>query len=170
MELIDLIDEQDRIIGVTDKDTSHQRAQLHRCVIAFVFHSNGAMYIQKRTDNGLLDHAIGGHVRQGESYEVAMAREAEEELRITDRLTFVTTFMSDETFREPVRHLFGFYTYTTPPHWQFTPTDEVHEIMCMDIKAIVEQMNQHPEYFSAGFINAMKEYLLITKPPPSMRK
>ena len=70
IELFDLIDKQDNVIGVTDKPTAHSIGQLHRVAGVYVFDKQGRLYVQvHKKSGGLYDHSIGGHISQGESYE-----------------------------------------------------------------------------------------------------
>ena len=64
---------------------------LHRVTYIFVFHTDGRLFVQKRTTTkdlypGYYDLAAGGVVCVGESYEESAQREAEEELGITKPL------------------------------------------------------------------------------------
>lgn len=159
MEKIDLIDRQDNVIGVTDTKKAHQEKQLHRLAAVYVFNDKGQLYVQvHKSSGGLLDHSVGGHVSFGESYEVAAAREAEEELGIKQPLNYLSTFYSDEV---TYLHMFGLFECIADSSWKFIPNDEVEEIILMDLKDIWDMMNKTPKKFTGGFINTMKEYRRI---------
>src|SRR5680860_957217 len=100
MELFDIVDKDDNIIGTTEKKTAHETGQLHRVGAVFVFNKQGLLYVQvHKSSGGLYDHSIGGHISKGESYEEGIKREAMEELGITQSLSKLSTFYSDETPR-----------------------------------------------------------------------
>ena len=160
MELFDLVDKQDAIIGATDKLTAHATGQLHRVAGVYVFDKQGRLYVQvHKKSGGLYDHSIGGHISQGESYEEGAKREAEEELGITQHLTKLSVFYSDEG--EDMQHMFGLFECVADDSWHFELNDEVEEIIPMTLEGIQNLMATNPEKFTGGFINTMKEYVRI---------
>lgn len=160
MEKFDLVDINDNIIGVTDKETSHQNGDLHRVIAIFVFNEKGELYLQEHIKSGgLWDHSVGGHVSQGEGYDTAAKREGFEELNLNCPLKKISIFYSDETSRDKnIKHMFGLYE-CTPTNWKFIPNEEVKNIVPMKINEIVKLMNSDPEKFTLGFLNTMKEYI-----------
>lgn len=156
MELFDLVDEQDNVIGVTDKAAAHSTKQLHRVAAVYVFSKTGELYVQvHKSGGGLYDHSVGGHVKQGETYEIAAQREADEELGIKQQLDALTTFYSDEG---DYLHMFSLFECVANDNWNFEPNDEVEEIIPMNLDDIRERMKSSPEKFTGGFKNTMKQY------------
>jgi isopentenyldiphosphate isomerase len=161
MELFDLVDQQDNVVGTTDKPTAHGVGQLHRVAAVYVFDQDGRLYVQvHKKSGGLYDNSVGGHVSQGETYEQAAYREAKEELGIDQPLQYHATFYSDEW--PEIQHMFGLYSCTAKPDWRFEPNDEVTEIIPMAISDIKQLMAKSPELFTNGFINTMAKYEEIT--------
>lgn len=160
MELFDLVDKQDNVIGVTDKLTAHSTGQIHRVAAVYVFDKEGRLYVQvHKKSGGLYDHSIGGHISKGETYEEGAKREAEEELGITQPLEKMSVFYSDEG--EDMQHMFGLFRCVADNEWRFVPNDEVEQIVPMDLADIRALMSTNPEKFTGGFMNTMKEYLRI---------
>lgn len=161
MELFDLVDINDNVIGTTDKITAHSNSDIHRCIAVYVFNAKGELYIQEHIKSGgLYDHSVGGHVTQGEDYDAAAKREAKEELGITDSLNKISVFYSDETKRgKNIKHMFGLYECTPSSNWSFSSNNEVKNIFPMPIEEIVKLMNENPEKFTGGFLNTMAEYI-----------
>lgn len=155
MEMFDLVNEQDEVIGTTDKVEAHARNLIHRVAAVFVFNAEGELYVQCHKKSGKFDHSVGGHVSQGESYGEAAAREAQEEIGITQPLQFVSKFYSDEG---DMRHMFGIYECVAEDTWNFVPNDEVEEIFPMPLDDIRQQMNKQPELYTGGFLNTMVEF------------
>lgn len=83
-EQVDIVNEQDEIVGTTSKRDAHEKGLLHRCVIAEVIDSHGNWILVKqaadRQEPGKYVSPMGGHVSKGESNDHALARELEEEL------------------------------------------------------------------------------------------
>ena len=86
-ELLDVVDENDRVIGIKTRGEIHAEYLMHRSVHILVFNGNAELFIQKRSmskDNqpGLWDSSAAGHVDSGEDYHGCAIRELEEELGI----------------------------------------------------------------------------------------
>ena len=160
MELFDLINQNDELEGKTNKTESHKKGLLHRVVAVFVFDAQGNLLVQKRSDNGKLDHSIGGHVSAGETYEQAVSREAMEELLISEKVDFVAKFLADQFFTgKSILHMFSLFEYQLPIDWVFSPTDEVKTLIPTPLIEVIKEMNESPWKFTGGFILTMNEYL-----------
>jgi isopentenyldiphosphate isomerase len=86
-ELVDLIDEEDRVIGCAPRAEVRLRNLLHRGVGILCLNGRGEIYVHRRTETkdvfpGLYDMLVGGVVGRGESYGAAARREIAEELGI----------------------------------------------------------------------------------------
>lgn len=87
-ELLDLVDDRDRVIGQMPRSQIYQSGLSNfRVVNAFIINANGQLWIPRRTARKqifplALDLSVGGHVKSGEDYDVAFARELEEELNL----------------------------------------------------------------------------------------
>lgn len=87
-EYLDIVDAQDRVIGRRLRSQVYQEhASNFRVVNAFIVNSKGQLWIptrgaHKKISPNALDFSVGGHVASEESYDDALTREAEEELRI----------------------------------------------------------------------------------------
>jgi isopentenyldiphosphate isomerase len=93
-EQIDLINENDEVIGFTTRSEMRKKNLLHRGVAIFVFNSKGEMLFQKRVQKkdiypGMTDLSCGGGVNRRENYETAAKRELLEELGIKSEIFFV---------------------------------------------------------------------------------
>ena len=89
-ELFPIVDEEGNITGAATRGECHNGSRLlHPVVHLHIFNSKGELYLQKRPawkdiQPGKWDTAVGGHVDLGENIEMALKREVEEELGITD--------------------------------------------------------------------------------------
>ncbi len=88
MELLDIVDEDDRVIGQAQRKICHgDRRLIHRAVHVLVFSATGRLLLQKRSmrkdiQPGRWDTSVGGHLDPGEGYRAAALREMHEELGI----------------------------------------------------------------------------------------
>ena len=83
-EMVDVVDENNKVLYSVSKAKAHQEGLLHRTVIAEVRDSKGNFILVKqapdRQDPGQYVSPVGGHVRAGESEIEALNREATEEI------------------------------------------------------------------------------------------
>lgn len=88
MEMFEIVDEEDRVIGLAPRSRCHGDPSLiHRVAHVLVFNRHGELLLQKRSENkdiqpGRWDTSVGGHLSPGESYLEAAYREMAEELGI----------------------------------------------------------------------------------------
>jgi len=87
-EWVDVVDDDDRVVGRATRAEMRAGNLLHRAVYVFVLNTRGELFVHRRTDTkdvhpGLWDVTIGGVVEAGEGYEAAAARELREELGVT---------------------------------------------------------------------------------------
>lgn len=105
-EMFPLIDEEGNITGAASRGECHNGSKLlHPVVHLHVFNSRGELYLQKRPEwkdiqPGKWDTAVGGHIDLGESVEMALKREAREELGIEDFTPQLLTHYVFESDRE----------------------------------------------------------------------
>lgn len=105
-EMFPLVDEQGNITGAATRGECHNGSKLlHPVVHLHVFNSKGELFLQKRSgwkdiQPGKWDTSVGGHVDLGESVEMALKREAREELGITDFIPESLTHYVFESSRE----------------------------------------------------------------------
>ena len=91
MELFDVVDENDRVIGQRMRAEVHSLKLRHRAVHVFLFRSDGCLLIHLRTASkeefpSVWTSSASGHVSAGESYDSAVVRELREELGIESSL------------------------------------------------------------------------------------
>lgn len=96
-EMLDVVDENDKIIGKAFKSECHKKGLKHRGVAIIVENRNHEILIQKRSSNKKEDPnklciSASGHVAKGEDYLEAAKRELKEELGIAADLKLIGTF------------------------------------------------------------------------------
>jgi len=86
-ELLDLIDDNNQVIGTVAKSIAHHDGLLHRIVIGEIINSKGEYcFVEQagdRQDPGQFVSPIGGHVKAGELPDSALVRECQEECGFT---------------------------------------------------------------------------------------
>ena len=85
-ECLDIVDDQNNVIGQTTQEEIYSKKFNHRIVHVFVINpKTNQVYLQKRSEKksylpGYYCTSAGGHVQTGESYEEAAKRELREEI------------------------------------------------------------------------------------------
>ncbi|MBO1331889.1 NUDIX hydrolase [Streptomyces sp. VRA16 Mangrove soil] len=87
-EILDIVDEHDRVVGQAPRGEAYARGLRHRCAFILARNPAGEVFVHRRTTTklvfpGLYDMFVGGVVGAGESYDEAALREAEEELGVS---------------------------------------------------------------------------------------
>jgi isopentenyldiphosphate isomerase len=87
-EILDVVDEDDRVVGQLPRAEVYARRLIHRCVFVLVRDGAGRVFVHRRTDGkltypGAYDMFVGGVVGAGESYDAAAVRETAEELGVS---------------------------------------------------------------------------------------
>jgi len=88
MEWLDVVDENDEVIGRERRGVIHARRLMHRSAQVLLFNAKDELFLQKRSESkdefpGLWDSSAAGHLDAGEDYIDCARRELVEELGIT---------------------------------------------------------------------------------------
>jgi isopentenyldiphosphate isomerase len=86
-ELVDVVDEDDRVVTTVTRRELRARNLLHRCTYVLVRNAAGEILVHRRTDTkdihpGAYDVFAGGVCAAGESYDDCARREVAEELGV----------------------------------------------------------------------------------------
>lgn len=138
-EVFPIVDEQGQLIGSATRGECHSGSKLlHPVIHLHVFNSKGELYLQKRPDwkdiqPGKWDTAVGGHIDLGENVEMALRREAKEELGIT---AFTPEPLGQPYVFESDREKELVFTYKTVYDGELLPSDELNGGRFWSIEAI----------------------------------
>lgn len=84
-EIVDIVDEDDRVVGRASREQMRRQRLRHRSVYILLFNSKNQIFVHQRTPTkdvypGYWDVTLGGVVAAGESYEACAVRELAEEV------------------------------------------------------------------------------------------
>lgn len=161
-EMFPLVDEEGNITGAATRGECHSGSKLlHPVVHLHVFNSRGELYLQKRPEwkdiqPGRWDTAVGGHVDLGESVEIALNREAEEELGLTG---FTAERLCQYVW-ESARERELVFVHKTVYDGEIHPSDELDGGRFWSIEEIREQLGK--EVFTPNFEGEIERVLAIS--------
>lgn len=130
-ELLDIVDERDRVVGQARRGDAMAHSLRHRCVFILARDADGRIFVHRRTPQkivfpSLYDMFVGGVVGAGEGYDQAALREAEEELGVSGLPAPVPLFS---------------FLYETPEH---TWWSRVYEVRCeLPVQPQAEEVAWH---------------------------
>ena len=130
-ELFDLVDREDRVIGVVRRGEAHGNpALLHRSVQALVFNAAGELLLQRRSPAkdlfpGYWCASASGHVDRGEEYAAAAARELHEELGVTLDASDLMYLGKTLVVSEPETEITAVFLTRADGPFVFHPTETV---------------------------------------------
>ncbi len=161
-ELVDIVNDENQVVGQILKTQAHVTGALHRCVVAEVIDSKGNWILVKqasdRQDAGQFVSPVGGHIQAGETEESALKREAMEELGIT-----VTSFkrIGQAIFNRKVigrkeNHLFVFYEIYTDEepvlNHESVGTEKFSD------QQLKYELKEDPKKFGDSFYHVLKNF------------
>lgn len=150
-EMFPIVDEEGNIISAATRGECHNGSKLlHPVIHLHVFNSKGELYLQKRPDwkdiqPGKWDTSVGGHIDLGESVDIALRRETQEELGITDFMPEKLTSYIFESARE--RELV--FVHKTVYDGEIYPSDELNGGRFWSLEEIKENLGK--EVFTPNF-------------------
>lgn len=159
-----LVDENDRQIGVSEKQRAHLDGALHRAISVFVFDSTGRrMLLQQRAlekyhSGGLWSNACCSHPAPDESTLDAAHRRLVEELGFDCPLEFAFSFIyradvGDSLIEHEFDHVFiGRCDVNAEPH-----PDEIAAVEWVDVGEMLRDVGARPERYSPWFRIALDE-------------
>jgi 8-oxo-dGTP pyrophosphatase MutT (NUDIX family) len=145
-ELLDIVDEEDRVVGRAPRGEAYRRRLRHRCVFIRVRDPQGRIFVHRRTPEKLIfpsryDMFVGGVVGAGERYDEAALREAEEELGVSG-------------LPQPVPVLK--FLYETPEHSWWS---KVYEVECaLPVNPQAEEVAWHTFLTDAELESRLPEW------------
>lgn len=163
-ELVVLVNIEDNVLGLMEKQQAHVNGLLHRAFSVFLFNENGEMLLQKRAEKKYHSplqwtNAVCSHPRNGETYLDGAKRRLKEELGIETELTekFHFIYKADVgggLWEHELDHVFiGNYNS------EFNLNkDEVEDVRFVSLEDLDKEMSENPEHFTEWFKIILEEY------------
>ena len=152
-----IVNDKDEVIGAMNMIEAKNKNILRRAVRVFVFNKRGQILLQRRSKDVfhplLLDQSVGGHVDEGETYQIAAAREMKEELGIEP------PFLEEIIVSYRTRCHFNAIYRTVIDNELSIPfnTKEVSEVIWFKPIELTEKIIATPEEFTESFLIIWQE-------------
>jgi len=162
-ELLDIVNDEDIVIGQEMRSTAHQLGLQHRGVHVFLFTQDGKMLVQKRSADraaspSALDCSVSEHVKAGESYLDAAVRGLKEEMgadgvEIKPLVKFKMNYGINDNEISTL-----YEGIVNPEKMEFDPV-EIEEINYFSVDELQEMMREGKVKFCSWFIEILNWYL-----------
>lgn len=163
-EFVVLVNPEDEVLGLMEKQQAHINGLLHRAFSVFLFNSKGEMLLQKRASGkyhspNQWTNAVCSHPREDETYIDGAKRRLQEELGIEAELSEKFNFIykadvGGGLWEHELDHVFT-GVYEADFHLN---QDEVEEVRFISIEDLDKEMAENPENFTAWFKIILEEY------------
>lgn len=162
-ELLDIVDENDKVIGSAMKSETHKKGLLHRTVIAEVIGKDRVWTLVEQSatkqDTGQYVSAIGGHVKSEETLVSALRREAKEEYGLSGNFKF--KLIGKKIYNRTVKgnkenHYFIIYEIYT--NKKPVLDEESVDYKIFSEKELARELKEHPEKFGPPFRFLIKNF------------
>ncbi|HDT4958841.1 TPA: isopentenyl-diphosphate Delta-isomerase [Enterobacter kobei] len=164
-EMLVLVDNEDRQIGIGEKLHVHREGLLHRAFSIFIFNDLGQLLLQQRASSkyhsgSLWTNTCCSHPRPGEDTLDAAHRRLKEELGFDCELTRVTTLL----YKDPVPSTEGLieheydHIYIGRFNGTISPNPfEVSGCKWIEITQLLRDIDDNPELFTSWFKRIVQE-------------
>ena len=164
-EMVVLVNPEDQVVGLMEKQQAHIAGLLHRAFSVFIFNKKGELMLQQRAADkyhspGLWTNTCCSHPRENETYEEAAHRRLQEEMGFDTALTYVFNFIYKAQFdngltEHELDHVFIGYYDGEPT---LNP-EEVMDYRWITLEDLAMEMKQSPERFTAWFKIIFEQYV-----------
>ncbi|MGE4513432.1 MAG: isopentenyl-diphosphate Delta-isomerase [Chryseobacterium sp.] len=163
-EFVVLVNPEDEVLGLMEKQQAHVNGLLHRAFSVFLFNSKGEMLLQKRASGKYHSplkwtNAVCSHPRIGETYLEGAKRRLKEELGIETDLSEKFSFIYKADVGNSLWEHELDYVFTGTFEEEFhLNKDEVEEVRYITIEDLDREMSENPENFTEWFKIILEEY------------
>jgi isopentenyl-diphosphate delta-isomerase type 1 len=162
-DLIQIVDENDRPVGVATRGEAQQKGLLHRIARIVVYDENGNVLLQKRSSSrptwpNCWDNSAAGHVDVGEDYITAARRELKEELGVDGKPEEIAYYKAEgELDGRKFNRFTTVFKVVLSSDTHFTPQeDEVSGLRWFSVDELNELVKSSPNEVTYGVKDTLK--------------
>jgi isopentenyl-diphosphate delta-isomerase len=163
-EFVVLVNSQDEVLGLMEKQQAHVNGLLHRAFSVFLFNRKGEMLLQKRASEKYHSplkwtNAVCSHPRIEETYLEGAKRRVKEELGIEAELSEKFDFIykadvGNGLWEHELDHVFV-GNFEDEFHLN---KEEVEDVRYISMEDLDREMIEQPEHFTEWFKIILEEY------------
>ncbi|MFY7845545.1 isopentenyl-diphosphate Delta-isomerase [Chryseobacterium gambrini] len=163
-EFVVLVNPEDKVLGLMEKQQAHINGLLHRAFSVFLFNNSGEMLLQKRASGKYHSplkwtNAVCSHPRSEETYLEGAKRRVKEELGIDVELSEKFNFIykadvGNGLWEHELDHVF---TGTFEGEF-YLNKDEVEEVRYISLENLNKEISESPDHFTEWFKIILEEY------------
>lgn len=163
-EFVVLVNPEDEVLGLMEKQQAHINGLLHRAFSVFLFNSKGEMLLQKRAPEKYHSplkwtNAVCSHPRIEETYLEGAKRRVKEELGIdvdiTEKFHFIyRADVGNGLWEHELDHVF----VGTFEDSFYLNKQEVDEVRYISVDDLDKEIHENPENFTEWFKIILEEY------------
>jgi isopentenyl-diphosphate Delta-isomerase len=157
MELVVLVDRDNKELGVMEKMQAHKEGLLHRCFSIIIFNTKCEMLLQQRAKEkyhcpALWSNTCCSHPRPGESYDAAVHRRLKEEMGFDCKLQKIYEFVYKASFSNGLTE----HEHDSVFVGKFDGTPNINRAEAMAFKwakpdEVFKDASAHPEKYTEWF-------------------
>lgn len=157
MNLVILVDEQDRPLGTMKKMEAHKKGVLHRAFSVFIFNDKGELLLQKRASSkyhsaGLWTNTCCSHPYPGEETLAAANRRLKEEMGMDTLLIHKTSFIYKTEFDNGLtEHEFDHVFVGNYNESPILDEDEAEDYRWVSLPDVKKEIQNSPQNFTSWF-------------------
>lgn len=154
-ELLILVDENDKEIGLMEKMSAHKTGTLHRAFSVFIFNSKGELLLQQRSDNkyhsgGLWTNTCCSHPIGGEEINATIKKRLKEEMGMECEINFQFRFIyKSELDNDLTEHELDHVYFGTTDQEPVLNKSEAKDWKYISLEELEDAIQKNPEDFSA---------------------
>jgi isopentenyl-diphosphate delta-isomerase len=153
-ELLILVDENDKEIGLMEKMPAHKSGKLHRAFSVFIFNTKGELLLQQRADSkyhsgGLWTNTCCSHPVSGEEIAVTIKKRLKEEMGIECATSFQFSFIyKSELANGLTEHELDHVYFGTTDEKPTLNKSEAKDWKYISLQTLKETVRQNPQNFT----------------------
>jgi len=165
--LLDIVDQNDIVIGQDTKENKFKKELISRNVVAFIKNSQNKYIIVKRSSKkkvfpNLFDLAACGHVLKGESPDKAILREIKEELGISCKVKLLEKKFNNRLINgKRIKYFTSIFLGKSDSKIKLNK--ELSNYILMSLDELLNLIKNKPELFSPFLIDELQEIKYLLK-------
>ena len=161
VEMVEYVDDYDRVIGITTRAEANQKGYNVRIAAVLIFNSKNEIVLQrvshlKKKDALKWSYSAAGHVDPGEEYPQAALRELKEEMGVEGEIeSHIGLSRTVDPMTKKQKSFHRVYKVKHDGPFTYDP-NEVESIQAFPIDQLVKMVRENPNQFKQNLLDIFK--------------